>query len=168
MYVGLGMDIQGKRQPLMLRSITKPLLRFSQRIYLLKPVERKIFLMLLIRVGLNWHVVRIVMLNQDKISQLIRPTKTGIWLVRFIKHWQVRVLRWRGDTSSSLVIVILALMTQKVNSDLLVGGLYNLITVNWKQVKWFEAAALNMWKLKINWSSNWISVHINMPNTSVE
>ena len=31
--------------------------------------------------------------NQDQISNLIRPTKTGIWRVRIIENWQVRMIR---------------------------------------------------------------------------
>ena len=54
---------------------------------------RKTFLMLLRRVGLTWQVGRIMVLNQDQISKLIRSMKTGIWLVMLIWHWQVRVLR---------------------------------------------------------------------------
>ena len=31
--------------------------------------------------------------KEIKISQLIRPTKIGIWVVRIINHWKIRVLR---------------------------------------------------------------------------
>ena len=46
-----------------------------------------IVMMLLRSFVLPWQVVIIVGLNQNKISKLIRPMKTDIWLVSLIKHW---------------------------------------------------------------------------------
>ena len=52
-----------------------------------------IVMMLLRRFILNGQMVRSVVLNQDQISNLTRPMKTGIWLVRLIKNWKVSILR---------------------------------------------------------------------------
>ena len=63
------------------------------------------------------------MLNKDQISNLIRPINTDIYLVRLIEHWKARILRLRGAPSSTIFIVLLDLLPQKVKRNILGGFL---------------------------------------------
>ena len=93
--------------------------------------------MLLRRFRLTWQARRNVVLKQDQTSNMTRPANTGIWILRFINNCQVRIIILRGAPSSILVIVMLALLAQKVKINILVGFLKILIMGNRKQVQWW-------------------------------